>query len=138
MELPVLKRAPVIHIGLGNNEFDNFGFVIDYQMQLKAKEPAHCRLALGCYALKDFVGMFPFNVADPYGRRIHERDTRAVAQAAQLEENHQWQQYLGLQFYETVIGYCLGKILPAMVLYVVDIEELYIPAVSFDEKRSWW
>lgn len=53
-------------------------------------------LALGCYALKDFVGMFPFNVADSYRSRIHKRDTRTVPQTAQLQENDQWQQYLGL------------------------------------------
>jgi hypothetical protein len=98
-------------------------------MQLKTIEPADGRFSFGSYMFECFIGMFPFNMANPDGCGIHKRNACALAQAAELKKYRHREQRFLLQFHKTVVGDRMGKILLAMKSNIIDIEKFNLPAM---------
>jgi hypothetical protein len=82
VEVFVFQGIPVVDIGLGKKEAQDFALFVDDDVELEPEEPPHRALPFGCHAFKCFIGMLPFNMANTDWGRIDERNASAFAKAA--------------------------------------------------------
>jgi len=89
-------RSAIIDVAWGQATRQQVASVIDGQMQLEAKEPAHARLATPGFRSKDAVLADPFGVAHCQRRRVDEADACAspisALQIGQQGNHHLWDQ----------------------------------------------
>lgn len=116
---------PVIHIGSGKTEGDDFSPVIAGEMQLEPVTPPHRPLPVRGHALENLVGIASEVMTDRNHRAVHETDTRTAAKGIKLKEKHQFEEHTAFKFHKPVIGYRIRKILMQMypdIMQVVVLE----------------
>ena len=90
---------PVVHIGLGQHEIQEFPSFVDDEVQLETKIPSHAALP--------HDGMVPepdtLVVADGDADAVNETYTRAMTEAAHLQEQHHFHRKPCLGFHEAGI-----------------------------------
>lgn len=126
-EVFVLQWPPIVHVCLGDRKIQYLAPVVYDDVQLKAVEPAHRRLAHLGNALEYLVPLDTFVVADPDGGGIHKGNTRALPQTAGLEEYRHRHEHTLAKFHESVIGYRSGKLALHMPLYIELVKVLETP-----------
>ena len=117
---------PVIHIGSGKTEGDNFSPVITGEVQLEPVTPPHRSLPVRSHALENLVGIAPEVMTDGNHRAVHEADTRAAAKGIELKEKRQLEEYAAFKFHEPVIGYRVRKVPTQMYPDIMQIVVLEV------------
>jgi hypothetical protein len=108
------RPVPVIHMGRSNAKMEQFAFIIDYQMEFEAIEPAHCAFANGCHILKNTVPFDPFIFANGHFSGIDKGNTRAFAKTNQFQKQGKGDHNFSFKFNETVVRKQIGKFFPQM------------------------
>lgn len=101
--------VPVVNIGLGHHEVENLPLLVADQVKLEAHEPPHGALALCGHVLEHPHRVLPLVVDHRDAGAVDERDARALAEAAQVQEHHHGHEASGLQLDKPVIGQGAGK-----------------------------
>ena len=117
---------PVIHIGFGKTEGDNFSPVITGEVQLEPVTPPHRSLPVRSHALENLVGVAPEVMTDGNHRAVHEADTRTAAKGIELKEKRQLEEYAAFKFHEPVIGYRVRKVPTQMYPDIMQIVVLEV------------
>ena len=118
----VPQRLPIIDIARCYHEVQQITLLVANQMQFEPVEPPHRALApLGKF-LEDLVEMDALIPAHPQGCAVHEVDSREASHAALLDEQHERNGHLTLQFDKAVIGNSHGKQVLHILANFIQIE----------------
>ena len=115
------SRIPVVHIGSGKTEGDDFSPVIAGEVQLESMTPSHCSLPVCSHALENLVGIAPEVMTDRNHRTVYEADTGTATKGIEFKEEHQLEEYTAFKFHKPVIGYRIRKILKQMYPDIMQI-----------------
>ena len=102
-------HVTVVHVAPAQVEGQQFALLVHYQVELEPVEPPHRALAPFGQPFEYLVVAYPLVLADPQGRAVYEIDPVAFAKALVLEEKHERDGCLLLQFHEPVVAYQLGE-----------------------------
>jgi hypothetical protein len=90
------NRSAIIDIAWGQATSQQLASVIDCQVRLEAKEPAHACLPTSGIRSKDAVSTYPFWVTDLQRSRVNEADARAgsisALQVSEHRNQHAWKE----------------------------------------------
>jgi len=119
----VLKRFPVVYVGLGNGKVQYFALVVDHDMQLKAIKPAHGRFAHFGYTFEYLVSLDPLVMANPDRGGIYKRDACTGAKTAGFQKDGHRHKHFLAEFSKPVIRHRFRK----LALHVPpDIEQIKV------------
>ena len=116
----------VIDIAGRDPDCQQFTAVIDDEMQLDTKEPAHRCLPARCPAIKDLVTVNPSIVTDGERGGIDKGDATPVTAAA-LQKHTKWFEKRGQQLNEPFVADELGKFSTQVDLHILGVVGLEIP-----------
>jgi hypothetical protein len=121
VEYPAFQRIPAVHVCPGKYKIHCFSPAVDYGMQFESVKPPHCTFT--------FVGNSPESLtAVPapdmtYAKRcrVDKRYARTFSKAAQLQKQAHFHGGFPLQFHKAVTADRMGKIFPAVYLYILNV-----------------
>ena len=95
--------VPVVHIASCEDEVQDLTTLVADEVELEAVEPTHRALAHLGILLEHFVALDPFVVAHRHACAVDEAYACALAEAAELEEEHHLYGHPCLKFHEPVV-----------------------------------
>jgi len=124
----------VVNIGLGEVKREDFPFIVDYQMQFEAEEPAYRTLASLSDTSEGFVLVYPAVMANPQRCRIHKTYPGEAAESFIFEKQHERNGHPFLQFYKPIVRDQPWKKVFHMSTCVVVIEALKVTELTIVKK----